>query len=79
MVLRHAIMPAKVPKWEKQNIMKCIKGRVAVMNLFQGPTIWRVLKMQYNISSISIWMRVRDYGSNLSFSCREIITPLISV
>jgi hypothetical protein len=32
MVLRQLIMPAKVSKWEEQNIMKRIISRIAVMN-----------------------------------------------
>ena len=39
-------MPAKIPKWEEQNIMKRIISRVAVMNMLQRElTIWRGLKM----------------------------------
>jgi hypothetical protein len=39
-------MPAKVSKWEEQNIMKRIIGRVAVMNTLQRElTIWGVPKV----------------------------------
>jgi hypothetical protein len=45
-VLRHLIMPAKISKWEEQNIMKRIIGRTAVMNALQRElTIWGVLKV----------------------------------
>ena len=46
MVLRQLIMPAKISKWEEQNIVKGIISRIAVMNMLEGElTIWRVSKM----------------------------------
>ena len=46
MVLRQLIMPAKITKWEEQNIMKSIISRIAVMNMLQRELItWRVSKM----------------------------------
>ncbi len=67
MVLRKLIMPAKISKWEEQDIMKSIISRIAVMNALQRElTMWRVPKMKHNISSICTWVSIRNDSSNLS-------------
>ena len=80
MVLRKLIMPAKISKWEEQDIMKSIISRIAVMNALQRElTMWRVPKMKHNISSICTWVSIRNDSSNLSWGCREIIALMVSV